>query len=71
VAIGQRQKREQQADDQVAKLVQAYEQTATSGTIRGSFQKVDLILNTLVHPFRLEFNEGTHRQYPRFKEIWD
>jgi hypothetical protein len=30
-------------NDQVAKLVQAYEQTATSGTIRGSFQKVDLI----------------------------
>jgi hypothetical protein len=56
---------------QMTNLVQAYEQTATSGTIRGPFRKEGLIPNTSVRPFILEFNKETLRQNPGFKEIWD
>jgi hypothetical protein len=41
-------------NDQLAKLAQAYEQTSTSVTIRGSFRKAGSIPNTSVRPFRLE-----------------
>jgi hypothetical protein len=58
-------------NDQITKLVQAYEQTATSGTIRGSFRKAGLIPNSSVRPFRLEFNEETLRHNPGFKVTWD
>jgi hypothetical protein len=45
------------ANEQITKLLQAYEQTATSATIRGSFQKAGLWLNVTVSPFRIEVEE--------------
>jgi hypothetical protein len=56
---------------QIFKLIQAYEQTATSLTIRGSFRKAGLSSNTKVRPFRLQFDDTVWRENPGFKEIWD
>jgi hypothetical protein len=38
---------------QITKLIQAYEQTATSGTIRGAFRKAVLEMNTSMRPFKI------------------
>jgi tRNA(Ser,Leu) C12 N-acetylase TAN1 len=55
---------------QVSKLIQAYEQTATSSTIRGSFRRAELEHDTTRRSFRLEVAEETLRENPGFQEIW-
>jgi hypothetical protein len=44
-------------DDQISKLVQAYQQTGTSSTIRGSFRQAGMVPDTPVRPFKLAFKE--------------
>jgi hypothetical protein len=56
---------------QLTKLIQAYEQTATSSTIRGSFRKAGLCLDVTAQPFRIRVEEQTVRENPGFKEVWD
>jgi hypothetical protein len=56
---------------QVTKLVQAYEQTATSSTIKGSFQKAGMDLDVTTQPFRIRIVGQTLRENPGFREVWD
>jgi hypothetical protein len=56
---------------QIFRLIQAYEQTATSLTIKGSFRKAGLSANTRVIPFRLQFDDAVLKENPGFKESWD
>jgi hypothetical protein len=58
-------------EDQITKLVRAYEQTATSATIRGSFRKAGMVPDTSERPFKLVFDEARVRENEGFKEIWD
>jgi hypothetical protein len=58
-------------NDQITKLIPAYEQTATWATVRGSFHKVGLDLNTTIRPFRVRVVEQMLRENPGFKEVWD
>jgi hypothetical protein len=56
---------------QITKLVQAYEQTATSSSSRGSFKKVGMDLDITARPFRIRIVEQILRENPGFKEVWD
>jgi hypothetical protein len=56
---------------QIWKLIRAYEQTATSFTIRSCFRKAGLSPNTRNRPYRLEFDEEALRGNAGFKELWD
>jgi hypothetical protein len=48
-------------NNQITKLVQVYEQTATSITIRSSFHRAGMVLNTSGRPFRLTVDEESLR----------
>jgi hypothetical protein len=54
----------------ITKLLQAYEQTATSATIRGSFRKAGLEANVTTRPFRIRVSEQKLRENPGFQELW-
>jgi hypothetical protein len=56
--------------EQITKPLQAYEQTATSMTIRPSFQKAGLWPDSEIKPFKLQFNEESRRENPGLKELW-
>jgi hypothetical protein len=56
---------------QIAKLIQADEQIATSGTIHGSFQKAGMDREVTVRPFGIRVVEETLRENPGFPEVWD
>jgi hypothetical protein len=58
-------------NDQITKLVHAYEQTATSITIRGCFRKAGLYPDIGSRPCKLRFDEERLRTNPGFKEIWE
>jgi hypothetical protein len=47
---------------QIRKLVQAYEQIATSLAVRSCFRKAELSPSTQTRPFKLGYNEGALRQ---------
>jgi hypothetical protein len=55
---------------QVTKLIQAYEQTATSSTMRGSFQKAGFEHHTATRPFKLRVVQERLRENPGFQEMW-
>jgi hypothetical protein len=55
---------------QVTKLIQAYEQTATSSTIRGSFRKPGFEHDTATRPFKLRVVQERLREKPGFQETW-
>jgi hypothetical protein len=55
---------------QVTKLIQAYEQTATSSTIRGSFRKAGYEHDTATRPFKLRVVQERLRENPGFQEMW-
>jgi hypothetical protein len=57
--------------DQISRLVQAYQQTATSGTAGGSFRKAEIVPDTSVRPFKLAFEEERIRGNEGFREIGD
>jgi hypothetical protein len=56
-------------NDQITKLVHAYEQTATLITIRGCFRKAGLYPYVGPRPCKLRFDEERLRTNPGFKEI--
>jgi hypothetical protein len=56
---------------QITQLLQAYEQAATSATIRGSFRKAGMDLDVRALPFRIRMGEQKLRENPGFKEVWD
>jgi hypothetical protein len=49
-AIAQGDFEDHSVSDQIAKLIEASEQMATSRTIRASFRKAEMVLNTSVRP---------------------
>jgi hypothetical protein len=59
------------SDDQILKLVHAYEQTATSMTIRSSFKKAGLYPDIGTRPFTVRFDEDKLRSNPGFRELWE
>jgi hypothetical protein len=58
-------------NEQITKMIQAYEQTATSGTIRGPFRKAGMIPNTTTRPFKIRIDEEIMRQSPCFQAVWE
>jgi hypothetical protein len=56
---------------QITKLIQANEQTATSGTIRGVFRKAGLETDTSTRPFKIRVVEEVVRANPGFREAWE
>jgi hypothetical protein len=58
-------------NDQITELIQAYEQIATSITIRRSFKRADMYPNMVFRPFKLRIDEEMLKNILRFKEIWD
>jgi tRNA(Ser,Leu) C12 N-acetylase TAN1 len=53
----------------ITKLIQEYEQTAASSTIRGSFRKAGLEHDIMTRPFKLQVIEESLRANPGFQEI--
>jgi hypothetical protein len=60
---------EESVNAQITKLIQAYEQTATASTIRGSFRKAELEHDITTRPFKLQVIEESLRANPGFQEI--
>jgi hypothetical protein len=58
-------------NEQITKLVHAYEQTATSMNIRGSFRRAGMFPDVGSRPYKIRFDEEQLRKNPGFKEIWD
>jgi hypothetical protein len=54
---------------QVTKLIQAYEQTATSSTMRGSFRKAGFEHDTATRAFKLRVAQERLRENPGFQEM--
>jgi hypothetical protein len=61
---------DQSFKNQVSKLIRAYEGTASSVTIRGSFQRAGFKYIYTKKPYLLEFDEAVVRKNPGFEEIW-
>jgi hypothetical protein len=59
------------AHPQITKIVQVYEQTATSSTTKGSFRKTGMLFYVAKWSFRIRIVELTLREKPDFKEVWD
>jgi hypothetical protein len=53
----------------ISKLIQAYEQTATPSTIRGSFWKAGLEHDIKIRPFKLQVIEESLRANPGFQKM--
>jgi hypothetical protein len=60
---------EDSMDEQILKLLQAYEQTATSMTIRGSFGKAGIYLIVESGALNVNFDEEKLRNNAGFKEL--
>jgi hypothetical protein len=58
-------------NDQITQFVQAYEQTATSMRIRGSFCKAGLTQHISSSPFKLKFDEDRPCESKGFRKIWE
>jgi hypothetical protein len=58
-------------NNQITKLIHAYEQTATSMTIRGSFRRAGMYPYMGSRSFKLRIDEEVLKSNPGFKEIWD
>jgi hypothetical protein len=56
---------------QITQLPQAYEQAATSATIRGSERKTGMDLDATTLRFRIRIVEQTLRENAASKEVWD
>jgi hypothetical protein len=55
---------------QVTKLIRAYEQTATSWTMRESFRKAGFEHDTATRSFKLRVVQERLRENPGFQEMW-
>jgi hypothetical protein len=69
-ATGRGELSEDSISEQILKLVQAYEQTATSITVRGSFRRGGLSPDLGSRPFKMRFDEEQLRSNPGFRELW-
>jgi hypothetical protein len=58
-------------NEQITKMIQAPEQTATSGTIKGSFRRAGMIPDTTTRPLKIRIDEEIMRQSPGFLAIWE
>jgi hypothetical protein len=58
-------------NEQIMKMTQPDEQTATSGTVRGSFRKARMIPDTTIRPFKILIDEEIMRQNPGFQAVWE
>jgi uncharacterized protein (DUF1786 family) len=54
----------------ITTLISAYEQTATSSTIRGSFRKAGIQQDITTRPFKLQVIEESLRANPGLPEMW-
>jgi hypothetical protein len=59
------------ANDQITEVIQADRHTVTSITIRSSFRRPGMPLDSSIHPFRSRLNEESLRENPRVPKIWD
>jgi hypothetical protein len=57
-------------NEQITKLVHAYEQTATSMNIRHSFRNGGIYPTIGSRPYEIRFDEERLRNNPGFKELW-
>jgi hypothetical protein len=57
--------------EQISTLLQVYDQTATSMTIRASFRKAVLWPDSGTKPFKLQFNEKSLMENPGCKKTWE
>jgi ABC-type thiamine transport system substrate-binding protein len=62
---------EDSMDEQILKLLKAYEQTATSMTIRDSFQKTGIYPIVESGALKVNFDEEKLRNNARLKELWE
>jgi hypothetical protein len=60
---------EESVNNQIAKLLQAHEQTTISFNIRGSFRRAGLYLNTASKSFKIGFIEEAVQVNPGFDEL--
>jgi hypothetical protein len=58
-------------NNHITKLIETCEQAARLITIRGSFDWIGMVPDTLAAPFRLRLNKDSLRENPGFKVIWD
>jgi hypothetical protein len=62
---------DESVNEQITKLLQAYEQTATSMNVRGSFARAGLHPVVTSKPFKIRFIEEEVRKNPGFLELWE
>jgi hypothetical protein len=62
---------EDSMDEQILKLLQAYEQIATSVTIRGLFRKAGIYSIVESWALKVNFNEEKLHNNARLKELWE
>jgi hypothetical protein len=58
-------------NDHLAKLIQAYQQTATSITIRRSFRRVGMTADTTTRPYMIMVEEATMRESQGLRVVWE
>ena len=62
---------EDELTKQILDIIQAYEKTATSLNIKGSFSKAGIVYLVDEKPYRISIDEETLRNNKGFIEIWD
>jgi hypothetical protein len=58
-------------NDPITKIIQAYEQTTTSSTIRGSVHRAGMGRNVISRPFKIHVDEKAMRAIPGFQTVWE
>jgi hypothetical protein len=58
-------------NDQLTKLIQAYEQMAMSSTISRSFRRAGMIKDTTTRSYRIMVDEVTMRESPGLEVVWE
>jgi hypothetical protein len=58
-------------NDHLTKLIQAYEQTATSSMIRRSFRRAEMTQDTTTRSYRIMVDEATMRESSGFQGVWE
>jgi hypothetical protein len=59
------------ANDHITKLIQVYQQTATSSTIRRSFRRAGMIPDTTTRRYKMMVDEAIMRESPGFQTVWE
>jgi hypothetical protein len=58
-------------NNQITKIVQAYEQTARSSTIRRSFRRAGMGMDVTARPFKIHVDEEAVRTAPCVQSVWE